>query len=240
MHLCVEMFRHPPQRYDSPTMVCLLTELVCVRYTTHSIHVSRGQIPRTSPSPWRRSGNLVPSSIQAFDGPMHHRALEDNLRLCPDDNIYIKRHHGENKDSQTAQEVAQRLLTMQGQTCKSTYLPTLSTFGQNAADTILKCDEQKPDCANCVKQGTVCEYRPRSNREASNLNLPLPAAGNPFSTHSAAGTPMSSGDGMVFDQTISDFNAIPTNGAPGGPDTTVNITQMRLLQYVFPLFLRYS
>jgi hypothetical protein len=51
---------------------------------------------------------------------------------------------------------------------------------------------------------------------------------------------MFSGDGIILDQTISNFNTVPTNGATIGLDMTVNTMQMRLLQYVFPLFLRYS
>jgi hypothetical protein len=115
----------------------------------------------------------------------------------------------------------------------------LPHWGNKPANTILpKCDEQKPNCANCVKQGTVCEYRPLNSRDGSIANTsPLAAGSTPTFTPSVVGTPMSSGDGMVLEHTISDFNAVQMNGVPLiGPDLTLNIAQMRLLQYVFPLF----
>lgn len=95
--------------------------------------------------------------------------------------------------------------------------------------TIFKCDEQKPNCANCVKQGTVCEYRPstgQESREASNVS-PLPIGTPAFTPSSTDGT-----SGFLDQQPLPDFGSITINGASSQPDLALNIPQLRLLQYV--------
>jgi len=82
--------------------------------------------------------------------------------------------------------------------------------------TTYKCDEQRPNCANCVKQGTPCEYRLSQSRDASIGSPPrLP----PF-------TPLSlAADTNRFGQTISDWSANT------GPDITLNVQQLKLLHH---------
>jgi hypothetical protein len=79
-----------------------------------------------------------------------------------------------------------------------------------------KCDEQRPDCANCVKQRTPCEYKSTQSRDASTgspLRLP------PFTPPSLAT------DSNGFNQPLSDLS---TNTSPG---ITLNVQQLRLLHH---------
>ncbi|KAJ4988503.1 sterol uptake control protein 2 [Stagonosporopsis vannaccii] len=80
----------------------------------------------------------------------------------------------------------------------------------------VKCDEQQPSCANCVKQATPCEYRPAKSREGS-TGSPLPVTSAP--------TP-SSAEGGVFDPNVS--NAFV---APFQDPTILNLLQLRLLHH---------
>jgi hypothetical protein len=94
----------------------------------------------------------------------------------------------------------------------STAICTCLGNGVGCADH-LKCDEQKPDCANCVKQGTPCEYRPSKSREAS--------TGSPM--------PITTLTPTLTGAVIANANTL-TNGTE--PDiTTLNVTQLRLLHH---------
>ncbi|KAH6644561.1 hypothetical protein C7974DRAFT_408233 [Boeremia exigua] len=80
----------------------------------------------------------------------------------------------------------------------------------------VKCDEQQPDCANCVKQGTSCEYRPSKSREGSTGSpLPVPATYTPSST-----------EGGVFDPALPNLSFTPTQDL-----TVLNLPQLRLLHH---------
>jgi hypothetical protein len=111
--------------------------------------------------------------------------------------------------------------------CKGRHVKVPSTSGNDAtcANRAVECDEQKPACANCVKQGTACEYRPSRSREASN---PSPPVFTPSSTEGAC---------TFVDRPLPEYGPNPTNGV-SGPDLTLNLPQMRLLQYVEAEFLR--
>ncbi|KAF9695356.1 hypothetical protein EKO04_006459 [Ascochyta lentis] len=80
----------------------------------------------------------------------------------------------------------------------------------------VKCDEQQPNCANCVKQGTPCEYRPPKSREGS-TGSPLPVV--------SAYTP-SSTEGGVFEPAARDIPVTPIHDP-----LALNILQMRLLHH---------
>jgi hypothetical protein len=75
----------------------------------------------------------------------------------------------------------------------------------------VKCDEQKPSCANCVKQGTSCEYRPSKSRETS-TGSPMPVA-TPTPIPLSLETPSSN----------------PANGLDS--DLSLNVTQIRLIHH---------
>lgn len=79
------------------------------------------------------------------------------------------------------------------------------------ADICCQCDELKPNCTQCVKQGTACEYRQPPTREAS-LGSPLPVASASSSTENARETPAS--------QTQEERHS-----------TDLNISQLRLLHH---------
>lgn len=82
-----------------------------------------------------------------------------------------------------------------------------------------QCDEQKPNCANCVKQGTSCEYRTsKGSRE--------PSFGSPVADVTASATP-SSQNGHVIDQAIPSA----TISASDINDVPLNISQMRLIHH---------
>jgi hypothetical protein len=79
-----------------------------------------------------------------------------------------------------------------------------------------QCDEQQPNCANCVKQGTSCEYRPAKSRE--------PSTGSPMPL--AALTPMPNEANVVdTPQPI-----LPAKG-PGLDPIEPNVTQLRLMHH---------
>ncbi|KAF2828114.1 hypothetical protein CC86DRAFT_381072 [Ophiobolus disseminans] len=80
----------------------------------------------------------------------------------------------------------------------------------------VKCDEQKPNCANCVKQGTPCEYRPSKSREGSNSS-PVPIA---------TLTPLST-EGTVLDLSPPVLPSISHHPDP----LPLNISQLRLLHH---------
>jgi hypothetical protein len=79
-----------------------------------------------------------------------------------------------------------------------------------------QCDEQQPNCANCVKQGTPCEYRKTKSREGS-TGSPLPA--------NSGYTPVST-DGGVFEPTIPALPVTPVQDV-----MTPNVLQLRLLHH---------
>ncbi|RYN53340.1 hypothetical protein AA0114_g4491 [Alternaria tenuissima] len=115
---------------------------------------------------------------------------------------------------------------MQRPPCQS--VPSHSDLEIYIRLTIFKCDEQKPNCANCVKQGTVCEYRPstgQESREASNVS-PLPIGTPAFTPSSTDGT-----SGFLDQQPLPDFGSITINGASSQPDLALNIPQLRLLHH---------
>ncbi|RMZ70815.1 RTA1 like [Pyrenophora seminiperda CCB06] len=90
-----------------------------------------------------------------------------------------------------------------------------------------KCDEQRPNCGNCVKHGTAstCEYRPSRSREAS-MASPLPTSTSTFTPSSTDGT------GNIHDQQpLPEFGPLLTNGASATTELTLNISQMRLLHH---------
>ncbi|KAH3965278.1 hypothetical protein HBI24_028490 [Parastagonospora nodorum] len=77
----------------------------------------------------------------------------------------------------------------------------------------VKCDEQRPNCANCVKQGTPCEYKSPKSRE--------PLTGSPMPIASL--TPTST------DAIVPEKNTVPDGGSPD--ITNLNIAQLRLLHH---------
>jgi hypothetical protein len=113
--------------------------------------------------------------------------------------------------------------------CKGRHVKVRFYIGQSRLHTltIMKCDEQKPNCANCVKQGTSCDYRPSQSREVSNTSPPV---FTPSSTEGACT--------FVDQQPLPEYGLVPTNGV-SEPDLTLNIPQMRLLQYVEAALLHY-
>ncbi|USP80207.1 hypothetical protein yc1106_07481 [Curvularia clavata] len=92
------------------------------------------------------------------------------------------------------------------------------------------CDEQKPSCANCVKQGADCEYRAPTSREASHTS-PLPD-GTPTLTSSDADSARTGvGAGTISEQQLlSESGPAPVNDNLARTDLTLNIPQLRLLQ----------
>ncbi|KAL6157086.1 hypothetical protein ACJQWK_06688 [Exserohilum turcicum] len=70
----------------------------------------------------------------------------------------------------------------------------------------VKCDEQKPNCTNCVKQGTAYEYRPPASSEASHTS-PLPG------------------------QQLLPRLGAAANTASAGTGLALNIPQLRLLHH---------
>ncbi|KAL6707517.1 hypothetical protein ACN47E_004087 [Coniothyrium glycines] len=83
----------------------------------------------------------------------------------------------------------------------------------------VKCDEQKPNCANCVKQGTPCEYKPLDGSRNTPHESPVDVA-------SPSVTPNPNG-GSIVDQ------AFPTGQSHLGTanEVAVNISQLRLLHH---------
>ncbi|KAJ8117155.1 hypothetical protein OPT61_g1577 [Boeremia exigua] len=79
----------------------------------------------------------------------------------------------------------------------------------------VKCDEQQPDCANCVKQGTSCEYRPLKSREGS--------SGSPLPVTSAYTSPT---EGGVLEPSVPSLS-IPLVQDP----LALNLLQLRLLHH---------
>ncbi|KAF1923248.1 uncharacterized protein M421DRAFT_330253 [Didymella exigua CBS 183.55] len=80
----------------------------------------------------------------------------------------------------------------------------------------VKCDEQQPNCANCVKQGTPCEYRAAKSREGS-IGSPLPVT----STYTPSST-----EGGVPEPSIPGLPVSPVQGP-----TAINLLQLRLLHH---------
>ncbi|KAH7406824.1 hypothetical protein DE146DRAFT_607468 [Phaeosphaeria sp. MPI-PUGE-AT-0046c] len=74
-----------------------------------------------------------------------------------------------------------------------------------------QCDELRPNCTQCVKQGTSCEYRQLTSREAS-LGSPRPVATISSSTEHSNGTPTA----QFREESYS---------------TDLNISQLRLLHH---------
>lgn len=79
-----------------------------------------------------------------------------------------------------------------------------------------QCDEQQPSCANCVKQGTPCEYRLLGDRTQSN-GSPLPVSS--ITPSSAEAAPPDTA------------HATPNTAICQNPELVLNVSQLQLLHH---------
>ncbi|KAH8727988.1 hypothetical protein GQ44DRAFT_702487 [Phaeosphaeriaceae sp. PMI808] len=79
----------------------------------------------------------------------------------------------------------------------------------------VKCDEQRPNCANCVKQGTICQYRSSMGQE------PPIEPSTPITTSTPSTT-----EGSTVDQAL----PIPPTASVHS-DTALNLSQLRLFHH---------